>query len=154
MQLACVLKRRNNPPLAVVSRGLDGTHSAPARAGTKRIANQISQPDFNSSLRNLRARALGAEAHAVGTFRRQSEQVLGFLSQGFDLEADRRRAFEAELEELIAPHMAVLVRRRAKLLADGEHGRWSDTLDCYMREEPLAACWAWIVTMPSATAHS
>jgi len=61
-------------------------------------------------------------------------QVLGFLRQGFDREAERRRAFEAELAELIAPHMAVLVRRRAKLLEDGEHRRWSDTLDCYMRK--------------------
>jgi len=64
-------------------------------------------------------------------------QVLGFLRQGFHREADRRRAFEAELAELIAPHMAVLVRRRAKLLADGEHRRWSDTLECYMRESLL-----------------
>jgi hypothetical protein len=61
-------------------------------------------------------------------------QVLGFLRQGFDRGVSRRRAFEVELAELIAPHMAVLVRRRAKLLADGEHRRWSDTLDCYMRE--------------------
>jgi len=38
---------------------------------------------------------------------------------------------------LIAPHLAVLVRRRAKLLEDGEHRRWSDTLDCYMRESLL-----------------
>ena len=61
-------------------------------------------------------------------------QVLGFLRQGFDRGANRRRAFEVELAELIAPHMTVLVRRRAKLLEDGEHRRWSDTLDCYMRE--------------------
>lgn len=64
-------------------------------------------------------------------------EVLGFLRQGFDREADRRRAFEAELAQLLAPHLAVLVRRRAKLLEDGEHRRWSDTLDCYMRESLL-----------------
>jgi hypothetical protein len=61
-------------------------------------------------------------------------QVLGFFRQGFDRGAGRRLAFEVELAELIAPHMSVLIRRRAKLLADGEHRRWSDTLDCYMRE--------------------
>jgi len=64
-------------------------------------------------------------------------EVLGFLRQGFDRKADRRRAFEAELAQLLAPHLAVLVRRRAKLLEDGEHRRWSDTLDCYMRESLL-----------------
>lgn len=68
--------------------------------------------------------------HVSATFR----QVLGFLRQGFDREAERRRTFEAELAEHIAPHMAVLVRRRAKLLSDGEYRRWSDTLECYMRE--------------------
>ena len=61
-------------------------------------------------------------------------QVLGFLRQGFDLDREHRRAFEIELDELLTPHMAVLVRRRTKLLQDGEHRRWCDTLDCYMRE--------------------
>jgi hypothetical protein len=48
--------------------------------------------------------------HLLGAFR----QVVGFLVQGIDFEA--RRAFESELEELIAPHMPVLVHRRQKLL--------------------------------------
>ena len=61
------------------------------------------------------------------------KQVFGFLVQGIDFEADKRRAFESELTELIAPHMPVLVHRRAKLLESDGQGRWSDELDTFMR---------------------
>jgi hypothetical protein len=66
----------------------------------------------------------------VGAFK----QVLGFLAQGIEFEAERRRAFETELKELIAPHMPVLVHRRAKLLASAGQERWSDELDSFMRQ--------------------
>ena len=62
------------------------------------------------------------------------KQVLGFLVQGIDFEADKRRAFEAELSDLIAPHMPVLVHRRAKLLESAGQERWSDELDAFMRQ--------------------
>src|SRR5512143_1575494 len=46
MQLACVLKRRNNPPLSVVSRGFGSspTHFAGA---LQRLDNQSCQPELN-----------------------------------------------------------------------------------------------------------
>ena len=66
--------------------------------------------------------------HFVGA----CKQVLGFLVQGIDLEAGKRRAFESELAELIAPHMPVLVHRRAKLLESDGKERWSDELNAFM----------------------
>jgi hypothetical protein len=66
--------------------------------------------------------------HFSGAFR----QIIGFLVQGFDFDA--RRAFEAELLELIAPHMPVLVHRRQKLLECAGAERWSDELDAFMRQ--------------------
>ncbi|HEY0300775.1 MAG TPA: hypothetical protein VGC36_05560 [Rhizomicrobium sp.] len=64
----------------------------------------------------------------VGAFR----QVIGFLVQG--IEVDGWRAFEAEVKELVAPHMAVLVYRRAKLLDGAAREGWSDELDSFMRQ--------------------
>ncbi|HTP75784.1 MAG TPA: hypothetical protein VMJ73_02290 [Rhizomicrobium sp.] len=61
------------------------------------------------------------------------KQVFGFLVQGIDFEADKRRAFEAELRDLIAPHMPVLIHRRAKLLAEMGDERWSDELQTFMQ---------------------
>jgi hypothetical protein len=58
-------------------------------------------------------------------------QAIGFFVQG---DADRRRAFEIELEELIAPHMPVLIHRRRKLLESSGQERWSDELDTFMRQ--------------------
>ncbi len=60
-------------------------------------------------------------------------QVIGFLVQGVEFEADGWRAFENEMKDLIAPHMAVLVHRRAKLLDGESRERWSDELDDFMR---------------------
>ncbi|HEY4942493.1 MAG TPA: hypothetical protein VII56_13780 [Rhizomicrobium sp.] len=59
-------------------------------------------------------------------------QVVGFLVQGIEFEADGWRAFETEMKELIAPHMAVLVHRRAKLLDGSDGARWSDELEDFM----------------------
>ncbi|MEI9888296.1 MAG: hypothetical protein WDN08_17715 [Rhizomicrobium sp.] len=64
----------------------------------------------------------------VGAFR----QVIGFLVQG--IEVDGWRAFEAEVKDLVAPHMAVLVHRRAKLLDGASRERWSDELESFMRQ--------------------
>jgi hypothetical protein len=61
-------------------------------------------------------------------------QVVGFLVQGIEFEADGWRAFENEMKELVAPHMAVLVHRRAKLLDGSDGTRWSDELDNFMRQ--------------------
>jgi hypothetical protein len=61
-------------------------------------------------------------------------QAVGFLVQGIDFEAEGWRAFEAEMRELIAPHMAVLAHRRAKLLDGSDGARWSDELDSFMRQ--------------------
>jgi hypothetical protein len=61
-------------------------------------------------------------------------QAVGFLVQGMEFEAEGWRAFEAEMKELVAPHMAVLVHRRAKLLDGSDGARWSDELDGFMRQ--------------------
>jgi hypothetical protein len=61
------------------------------------------------------------------------KQVLGLLIQGIELEADRRRTFEVELGQLLAPHMAMLIHRRQKLLEGAVQERWSDELDLFMR---------------------
>ncbi|HEX4302237.1 MAG TPA: hypothetical protein VHZ78_05560 [Rhizomicrobium sp.] len=61
-------------------------------------------------------------------------QVVGFLVQGIEFEADGWRAFENEMKDLIAPHMAVLVHRRTKLLDGSDGARWSDELDTFMRQ--------------------
>ena len=61
-------------------------------------------------------------------------QVFGFFARGVDLDSERRRAFEAEIKELIAPHMPVLAHRRSKLLAARGPERWSDELDAFMRQ--------------------
>ena len=61
-------------------------------------------------------------------------QVVGFLVQGMEFEAEGWRAFESEMRELIAPHMAVLMHRRAKLLDGSDGVRWADELDGFMRQ--------------------
>ena len=61
-------------------------------------------------------------------------QVVGFLVQGMEFEAEGWRAFEGEMRELIAPHMAVLMHRRAKLLDGSDGARWADELDGFMRK--------------------
>ena len=61
------------------------------------------------------------------------KQIASFIVQGIDLDSDRRRAFELELNELIVPHMAVLVHRRKKLIENSGHERWSDELDDFLR---------------------
>jgi hypothetical protein len=70
------------------------------------------------------------QERVLGAFK----QVIGFLVQGVDFEADGWRAFEAEMRELIAPHIAVLAHRRAKLLDGSDGTRWSDELDNFMRK--------------------
>jgi hypothetical protein len=67
--------------------------------------------------------------YLIGSFR----QVFGFIARGLELEAEQRRTFESDLEELVAPHMAVLAHRRAKLLASNGPDRWCDELDAFMR---------------------
>ena len=61
-------------------------------------------------------------------------QVIAFFVQGLDFESERRRAFESDLKELMAPHMPVLTHRRAKLLETCGQERWSDELDAFMRQ--------------------
>lgn len=60
-------------------------------------------------------------------------QALVVLGQGFDLEAERRREFESELDQLIAPHLPVLMHRRAKLLEGAGNDLWCDELDNFIR---------------------
>ena len=69
-----------------------------------------------------------------GNVYRAFKQAAGFFVQGIDFEAERRRAFEIELKDLIAPHMPVLVHRRAKLLENSGPERWSEELDAFMRQ--------------------
>jgi hypothetical protein len=69
------------------------------------------------------------QERVIGAFK----QVVGFLVQGMDFEAEGWRAFEAEMRELIAPHVARLAHRRAKLLDGSDGARWSDELDEFMR---------------------
>ncbi len=68
--------------------------------------------------------------HVIGAIK----QFVGFFTWGIDLEAERRRAFEIELQELIAPYMPVLVHQRTKLLESAGPERWSDELDSFMRQ--------------------
>lgn len=65
----------------------------------------------------------------IGAFK----QVVGFLVQGMDFEADGWQAFEAEMRELIAPHMPVLVYRRSRLLDGSDGSSWASELDEFMR---------------------
>jgi hypothetical protein len=62
------------------------------------------------------------------------KQVVALLVQGLDFETDSRRTFERELALLLAPHMAVLIHRRRKLLEGSGRERWSDELDHFMRQ--------------------
>jgi hypothetical protein len=70
------------------------------------------------------------QERVLGAFK----QVVGFLVQGLDFEADGWRAFEAEMRELIAPNIAVLAHRRAKLLDGSDGARWGEELDTFMRK--------------------
>ncbi|MBV9542307.1 MAG: hypothetical protein JO167_13675 [Alphaproteobacteria bacterium] len=70
------------------------------------------------------------QERVLGAFK----QVVGFLVQGIDFEAAGWRAFETEMRELIQPHMAVLVHRRAKLLDGSDGSRWSAELDAFLRD--------------------
>ena len=66
----------------------------------------------------------------VETFR----QVLGFLALSFESRVGgKRRALELELHDLIAPHMPILIHRRAKLLECSGKESWCDELDRFMR---------------------
>lgn len=69
------------------------------------------------------------QERVVGAFK----QVFGFLVQGIEFEAESWRAFESEMRELIAPNIAALAHRRAKLLDGSDGERWGDELDSFMR---------------------
>lgn len=60
-------------------------------------------------------------------------QVFGLITHGLNLDAERRRGFESELDQLIAPHLPVLMHRRAKLLACAGEDLWCDELDSFMQ---------------------
>ena len=62
------------------------------------------------------------------------KQVFDLLTRGIDFDRERRRAFEVELGQLIAPHMPVLAHRRAKLLTNAGPERWSSELDLFMKQ--------------------
>ncbi|MEI9989716.1 MAG: hypothetical protein WDM86_06725 [Rhizomicrobium sp.] len=70
----------------------------------------------------MQERVLGAFKH-----------VVGFLIQGVDFDAEGWRAFEVEMRELIAPHIAALAHRRAKLLDGSDGVRWGEELDAFMQ---------------------
>ncbi|HWD25711.1 MAG TPA: hypothetical protein VG387_01000 [Rhizomicrobium sp.] len=69
------------------------------------------------------------QERVVGAFK----QVIGFVMQGVDFDSHGWRSFEAEMRELIAPHIAVLAHRRAKLLDGSDGQRWADELEGFMR---------------------
>ena len=64
----------------------------------------------------------------IGAFK----QVVGFLVQGMEFEPGGWQAFEAEMRELIAPHMPVLVYRRSRLLDGSDGSSWASELDEFM----------------------
>jgi hypothetical protein len=67
------------------------------------------------------------------------KQVRALFFQGLDFEADSRRAFELELAQLLAPHMATLIHKRQKLVEGRGRERWSDELDHFVRRCLLPA---------------
>src|ERR1700761_8425342 len=69
------------------------------------------------------------QERVVGAFK----QVIGFVMQGVEFDGRGWRAFEGEMRELIAPHIAVLAHRRAKLLDGSDGQRWADELEGFMR---------------------
>jgi hypothetical protein len=73
------------------------------------------------------------QERVIGAFK----QVIGFLVQGMEFEAEGWRTFEAEMRELIAPHVAALAHRRAKLLDGSDGMRWSNELCDFMERSLL-----------------
>lgn len=63
-----------------------------------------------------------------------ARQILSLFTHSVRLDSERRREFETDLKELIAPHMPVLAHRRAQLLESCGPERWSDELDAFMRQ--------------------
>lgn len=60
------------------------------------------------------------------------QQVIGFLTKGVEFNSGDWQVFETEMRELIAPHMAVLVHRRVKLLDGSDGASWWEELDRFM----------------------
>ncbi len=61
--------------------------------------------------------------------------MAGLFANSFDGAPGGRYAFEGELAELIAPHLAVLAHKRARMYIEGDEGameRWSLDLRCFM----------------------
>lgn len=65
----------------------------------------------------------------IGAFK----QVVGFLVQGMEFDSGSWQVFEAEMRELIAPHLPVLVYRRSRLLDGSDGTSWATELDEFMR---------------------
>lgn len=62
-------------------------------------------------------------------------ELAGLFANSFDGAPGGRYAFEGELAELIAPHLAVLAHKRARMYIEGDEGameRWSLDLRCFM----------------------
>ena len=68
------------------------------------------------------------QERVLGAFK----QVLGFLTQGMEFDSGDWQVFEAQMRELIQPHMAVLVHRRIKLLDGSDGASWWEELDRFM----------------------
>jgi hypothetical protein len=67
-------------------------------------------------------------------------EVAGLFADSFDGAPGGRYAFEGELAELIAPHLAVLAHKRARMYIEGDEGaieRWFLDLRCFMDRSVL-----------------
>jgi hypothetical protein len=63
----------------------------------------------------------------TGKFGQDLDQVWRLLKIGIDLPLNSHHPLEQELRTLAAPHLAVLIHKRAKLVAEAEEilsGRW------------------------------
>ena len=62
-------------------------------------------------------------------------EVARLIADSFDGAPGGRYAFEGELAQLIAPHLAVLAHKRARMFIEGDEGameRWALELRCFM----------------------
>jgi hypothetical protein len=62
-------------------------------------------------------------------------EVVRLIADSFDGAPGGRYAFEAELSQLISPHLAVLAHKRTRMFIEGDEGameRWALELRCFI----------------------
>lgn len=82
--------------------------------------------------RHIQVGGIGETQARGRPLREAVKEVWRLLQRGVDFPADQQSPLQRELRELTAPHLAVLVHKRAKLVQALQDERWASELSDFV----------------------